>query len=179
MVQQKIGGAIVGTPIGYVGSHVDDLLIVAGKKMNKAIREALSAAFPIDKWELDHLDYIGSEIYCDGEEVTVKQKKYAETRLFNLEIPKGADDEDPVGHELRADNQSLIGALSWLSAQTRPDLTQCQLGAATPEIAVRSRREVHEPDCASCRSLQGHGATLQVHTGGPARHRGLPRRGVG
>ena len=123
MVQQKIGGAIVGTPIGYVGSHVDDLLIVAGKKMNKAIREALSAAFPIDKWELDHLDYIGSEIHCDGEEVTVKQKKYAETRLFNLEIPKGADDEDPVGHELRADNQSLIGALSWLSAQTRPDLT--------------------------------------------------------
>ncbi|CAE7219835.1 unnamed protein product, partial [Symbiodinium sp. KB8] len=41
-----------------------DLLVIAGRKMNVLIREALSARFPIDKWELNHLDYVGSEIYC-------------------------------------------------------------------------------------------------------------------
>ena len=129
MVQEVTNGEITGAPQGYVGSHVDDLLVVAGRGLNEAIRKALSAEFPIDKWDLDHLDYIGSEIYCDGEEVTVKQRKYAETRLFSLQIPKGADDEDLVDQELRADNQSLIGALSWLSAQTRPDLT-CSVSLA-------------------------------------------------
>ena len=128
MLREIVDGAYKGEPQGYVGSHVDDLLVVGGKKMNAMIREALSARFPIDKWELNHLDYVGSEIFC-GEEITVKQKKYAETRLFSLEIPRGADDEDPAGPELRADNQSLIGALSWLSAQTRPDLT-CSVSLA-------------------------------------------------
>ena len=40
------------------------LLVIAGRKMNVLIREALSARFPIDKWELNHLDYVGSEVYC-------------------------------------------------------------------------------------------------------------------
>ena len=93
------------------------------------MQAALSEAFPIDKWEENHLDYIGTEINCTDDEIIVCQRKYAETRLFSLDIPKGADDEDYAGPELVADNQSLIGALSWMSAQTRPDLT-CSVSLA-------------------------------------------------
>ena len=129
MLREYRDGKFIGEPAGYVGSHVDDMLIVAGKKVNKLIQSALSQAFPIDKWEENHLDYIGSEIICGDDEVIVTQRKYAETRLFNLEVPKGVDEEDFAGPDLVADNQSLIGALSWLSAQTRPDLT-CSVSLA-------------------------------------------------
>ncbi|CAE7245918.1 RE2 [Symbiodinium sp. CCMP2592] len=118
-----------GKPIGYVGTHVDDLLVIAGKKVNKLIQAGLSEAFPVDKWEEGHLDYVGTEILCGEEEVLVTQRKYAATRLFTLDIPRGVDDEDLAGPELIADNQSLIGALSWLSSQTRPDLT-CSVSLA-------------------------------------------------
>ena len=129
VLRESKEGQSVGKPIGYVGSHAEDMLIVAGRKVNKLIQHALSQAFPINKWEENHLDYIGSEIICGDDEVLVTQRKYAETRLFSLEIPKGVSEEDLAGPDLVADNQSLIGALSWLSAQTRPDLT-CSVSLA-------------------------------------------------
>ncbi|CAE7614157.1 GIP, partial [Symbiodinium pilosum] len=53
----------------------------------------------------------------------MSQKSYVDTRLFKLEIPEGANDDELASEDLVADNRSLVGALSWLSAQTRPDLT--------------------------------------------------------
>ena len=41
----------------------------------------------------------------------------------------GVDEGDPASPELVSDNRSLIGALSWMSAQTRPDLT-CSVSMA-------------------------------------------------
>ena len=57
------------------------------------------------------------------------QQAYAESRLFTLDLPRGASDEDLAGPDLIADNRSLVGALSWLSAQSRPDLT-CSVSMA-------------------------------------------------
>ncbi|OLP99061.1 hypothetical protein AK812_SmicGene18412 [Symbiodinium microadriaticum] len=55
--------------------------------------------------------------------IEVTQEKYAQTRLFQVSIPHGAEDSELATDELISDNRSLIGALSWMSAQTRPDLT--------------------------------------------------------
>ena len=73
--------------------------------------------------------YLGSEIYYGDDEVVLSQQVYAESRLFTLDIPKGAADTDLAGPDLVADNRSLVGALSWLSAQSRPDLT-CSVSMA-------------------------------------------------
>lgn len=129
MLRKYDGLKFSGKPVGYVGSHVDDLLVIAARAVNKLIQAGLSEVFPIDKWEEDHLDYVGTEISCGTDEVKVSQTKYTSTRLFTLEIPKGLDEEDLAGPELVADNQSLVGALSWLSSQTRPDLT-CSVSLA-------------------------------------------------
>ena len=129
MLKEKKGDDYVGKAIGYIGTHVDDILVIAPKSISTKIKEGLSKTFPIEKWEVDHLDYIGSEIEVYEEEVKVSQKKYVDTRLFTLEIPKGVNEEDAADQELAADNKSLIGALSWLSAQTRPDLT-CSVSLA-------------------------------------------------
>ena len=47
---------------------------------------------------------------------------YAETCIFEVEIYPGQHDDEMASNEQRADNRSLIGALSWLAGQTRPDL---------------------------------------------------------
>ena len=117
------------SPLGYVGTHVDDLLVVAPGSVSELIQNALSKEFPIDDWESQLFNYLGSEISYTEEEVTLSQRAYSETRLFKLDLPNGAGDEEPAGEDLIADNRSLVGALSWLSAQTRPDLT-CSVSMA-------------------------------------------------
>ncbi|CAE7692154.1 GIP [Symbiodinium sp. CCMP2592] len=123
MLREYDNGKFHGKPIGYLGTHVDDILVVAAKSVSDLIKDALSRTFPIDKWEVNRLDYIGSEIVVENGEVKVSQTKYVETRLFTIDIPRGVCEEDLADPETAADNKSLIGALSWLSAQTRPDLT--------------------------------------------------------
>ena len=129
MLKEKDNDKFIGKPIGYVATHVDDILVIAPKSIGSKIKHGLSETFPIDKWEVNHLDYIGSEIEVDDDKVKVSQRKYVETRLFTLEVPRGVCDEDFAEAELVADNKSLIGALSWLSGQTRPDLT-CSVSLA-------------------------------------------------
>ena len=128
-LRQYQNGKFVGSPIGYVGTHVDDLLVVAPGSVSELIQGALSKEFPIDDWETQLFNYLGSEISYTDEEVIMSQKTYSETRLFRLDIPNGTGDEELAGEDLVADNRSLIGALSWLSAQTRPDLT-CSVSMA-------------------------------------------------
>ena len=50
------------TPRAYVGVHVDDLLVVGPRALSKTIRASLSSTFPVDDWEINDFDYIGSDI---------------------------------------------------------------------------------------------------------------------
>ena len=63
------------------------------------------------------------------EGVYISQESYASSRLFELDIQKGQTDLDAATEEQRIDNQSLIGALSWLGSQSRLDL-QCSVSLA-------------------------------------------------
>ena len=38
-------------PKACLGVHVDDLLLVGGRRLSQAIEDALSAVLPIDEWE--------------------------------------------------------------------------------------------------------------------------------
>ena len=132
VLRQFVNGGFVGRPRGYIGTHVDDLLVIAPTSTSRLIEKALGHAFPVGEWESELFNYLGSEIYYGDEEVVLCQQAYAESRLFTLDIPRvprGANDEDVAGPGLIADNRSLVGALSWLSAQSRPDLT-CSVSMA-------------------------------------------------
>ncbi|CAE6922017.1 RE2 [Symbiodinium sp. CCMP2592] len=111
-----------GAPEAYVAVHVDDLLMVGDRELNRQLKDALSKAFPVDDWEDDSFEYMGSTFTIDENGVTITQESYADTRLFEVEIEPAASDEYPASAEQRADNRSLIGALSWIAGQTRPDL---------------------------------------------------------
>ena len=109
-------------PVTYSGVHVDDLLVVGSRQVGQQVRDALSAAFPVDGWEIDNFEYIGSHVTVSDEGVHVSQEAYATSRLFEVDLVKGQQDLDLASTEQKIDNQSLIGALSWLGSQTRPDL---------------------------------------------------------
>ncbi|CAE7372060.1 RE2 [Symbiodinium sp. CCMP2592] len=110
------------TPKAYLGVHVDDLLLVGGSKLTKAIEKALDAVLPIDEWEDNEFDYVGSHVKVTTEGVYVDQAAYTNSRLFQIDIQKGHLDTDQATAEQAIDNRSLVGALSWLASQTRPDL---------------------------------------------------------
>eukprot|EP00439_Symbiodinium_sp_Y106_P022248 s4851_g2.t1 len=129
VLRKWTGDGFQGAPVAYLGCHVDDLLIAGPVKLQTAIQRALAEKFEVQTWESGDFEFLGSRIVVTPESVKITQEKYAETRLFTIDIPPGVDDNDIAPEELASDNRSLIGALSWMSAQTRPDLT-CSVSMA-------------------------------------------------
>ncbi|CAE7207103.1 GIP [Symbiodinium sp. CCMP2592] len=109
-------------PRAYIGIHVDDLIILAPREVRLALQEKISALFPVDSWESEEFDYIGSSISVKDGTVKVNQAAFVEGRLFTVEVPKNQEGDQPATEEQMIDNKSLIGALSWLASQSRPDL---------------------------------------------------------
>ncbi|OLP97775.1 Copia protein [Symbiodinium microadriaticum] len=116
-------------PKAYVGIHVDDLLVVAHEKYRLALQGRISELFPVDSWEEGEFDYIGSRVTMKDGVVQVNQSAFVEGRLFSIEVDKSQNGNQPATEEQVIDNKSLIGALSWLSSQSRPDI-QCSVALA-------------------------------------------------
>ena len=97
------------TPLAYIGVHVDDLLVVGPKSLVSNLKEKLSSIFPVDSWEEDEFEYIGSYVRITEEGVYINQESYASSRLFEVELVRGQDDLDEASETQRIDNQSLVG----------------------------------------------------------------------
>ena len=65
---------------------------------------------------------MGSNIKQDDNGIQLSQKSYVNSRLETVEIPKHIILDDSADMVAKIDNQSTIGALSWLASQSRPDL---------------------------------------------------------
>ena len=116
-------------PRVYLAVHVDDLLCVGERSDLMIVQDALSSVFPVDDWIMDSFEYVGSQVHVLEDEVVITQEGYAASRLFEVDIDKHQDDDDPARPDQLVDNRSLVGALSWLAGQTRPDL-QCGVSMA-------------------------------------------------
>ncbi len=113
-----------GEPAGYLALHVDDILLVAPSETNKTLQRKISSLFPVEDWEEDEFEYTGSHIKVTVDGIYVNQASFCEGRLFQVDVDKGQNGDDPATEEQAIDNRSLLGALSWLATQSRPDL-QC------------------------------------------------------
>ncbi|CAE7504711.1 RE1 [Symbiodinium sp. CCMP2592] len=113
-----------GEPAAYLTIHVDDILVGAPPEVNRYLRERISALFPVDDWILDNFEYTGSLIRNDDDGIYINQANFVEGRLFKVDVPRQQAGLEPATLEQEIDNRSLIGALSWLGSQSRPDL-QC------------------------------------------------------
>ncbi|CAE7257019.1 GIP [Symbiodinium sp. CCMP2592] len=120
--QDDQGEPLLDPPTAYLGVHVDDFLLVGEGGLCDLLKKELSAQFPIQDWEADKFDYVGSYIEVLSDCVKVTQASYASTRLFEVETPQDIPDHFEATEAQKHDNQSLIEALSRMACQTRPDL---------------------------------------------------------
>ncbi|CAE7698950.1 RE1 [Symbiodinium sp. CCMP2592] len=100
----QLVSALNKKPKVYVGVHVDDLLVVGPRNLSKLVRDSLSGVFPVDDWEVDSFDYIGSHIRVSVDGVHVDQEAYASSRLFEIKIERGR----PTSTRRRRNNESTI-----------------------------------------------------------------------
>ncbi|CAE7357013.1 GIP [Symbiodinium sp. CCMP2592] len=135
------GEANYERPTAYLGVHVDDILLVGMDTLCSLVKKKLSSVFPIPDWESNSFEYVGSFIDIGANEIKVSQSSYVKTRLFEVEIDKGQKDWEPASETQKHDNMSLVGALSWLASQSRPDLQvgvslsqQCQKNPCVGDI---------------------------------------------
>ncbi|CAE7700485.1 GIP [Symbiodinium sp. CCMP2592] len=143
IVQEEItdeeGRQVLREPEAYIGVHVDDVLLVGDNDLCRLIQKELSAEFPIKEWESGSFEYVGSYIDIKEDMIMVSQASYTTTRLFEVEVHKEQSDEDPASEVQKHDNMSLIGALSWLASQSRPDLqvgvSMCQQRQRDPLVS--------------------------------------------
>ncbi|CAE7318597.1 RE2, partial [Symbiodinium sp. CCMP2456] len=76
--------------------------------------------------------------FVRDDSVKVSQESYVESRLFQVEVKSNQPDHEMATEEQQFDNRSLVGALSWLAGQTRPDLqasvSMCQQLQKAPTV---------------------------------------------
>ncbi|CAE7643339.1 RE1 [Symbiodinium sp. CCMP2456] len=149
---KKLDGA---KPLCYAAVHVDDILLVGPRTLSRSVQEQLSTCFPVEEWENDAFDFIGSHIEVLKDEIRISQGGYVESRLFEVDLDPKVPDEAKATPEQVADNRSLIGALSWLASQTRPDLA-CGVSMAQQLQACPTVEDIKFTNLLARRALQ-HG----------------------
>ena len=65
---------------------------------------------------------MGCEYEVSPQKVTIKQTNYVKSRVEKVPVPQHQDVAEKVSDEVKEKNRSVIGCLSWLAKQTRPDL---------------------------------------------------------
>jgi len=107
---------------GLIFTHVDDLMVMAEQDLVVKVQEAIQNKFPVDDWEGGHFEYVGCEYKVTENEITITQTGYVESRLNKIVVPSGCRDEDAATEDLVKQHRSVVGCLSWLAKQTRPDI---------------------------------------------------------
>ena len=144
-----------GSLVGQLVTHVDDINLAVDPRYEEAVQNSVSDRFGLDEWEeqlftrcRDH------SIQSDSnEELRVCQQEFTERRLDELPSWRGGSGDRKATAAEAADNQSAVGALSWLANQTRPDLAtitaMCQKRQNDPcvddlKLAGRAIREAKQ-----------------------------------
>ena len=123
-----------GKPTSLLIIHVDDLMVCTnGHDDEEAQVQKLLKRFPFGEW--DQLKEVRSVVYCgkevvldvqDGQEVIkLRQQGFVEGRLELIPLSKerrSCPDEAVTTNE-QSDFRSVLGALQWLSTQSRPDIS--------------------------------------------------------
>ena len=108
---------------GIIMVATDDLVSGGGQR-HQQLMEQLRSKYKFGKWEYDSGRFCGKDIQQrkDGT-IHLSQQYYAEQKCYDrIIIPKNADNETPCDAEQVRQLREKVGALSWLSKETRVDL---------------------------------------------------------
>ena len=108
---------------GIIMVATDDL-VSGGNKRHQDLMETLKSKYKFGKWEYDNGRFCGKDI-CQRKDYSIhaSQQYYAEQKCKErIHIPKGVDNDTPCTTEQIKQLREKVGALSWISKETRVDL---------------------------------------------------------
>ena len=106
---------------GMIGLQVDDFHSAGTQLFHEAVTEKIKEIFELGKVEEGSFRFSGLDVEEKENSISISQKDYKES-LKEMEIPKDVDPEDEITKEDYKGFRGLVGKLSWLQGQTRPDL---------------------------------------------------------
>ena len=147
---------------GLLLTHVDDLMLMAEKGLAAHIQSELKQLFPVDEWEEDSFEYVGCEYRCKPDTIEITQNNYMSSRMEKVTIHPGQKDEDAATPEQVEENRTVIGCLSWLAKQTRPDIQYlvCQAQRKQREPTVFDLKQTNKA-VTDAMDFKGNGITLK------------------
>ena len=124
---------------GVLGGHVDDFFWVGTDAFEKQVIEVICSKFKISTTARDNFPFLGLQLkqLVDGS-VVVEQYAYTED-LKLLQIKDAENKERPLNSEEQSALETVIGQLSWIAHQTRPDISfdVCQLSAVKRKATIK------------------------------------------
>ena len=108
---------------GIIMVATDDL-ISGGNARHQALMDEMKQKYKFGKWEYDAGRFCGKDLKQNKNfSITVSQQYYTETKCTGrIHIPKGLSNETACTPEQVKQLREKVGALSWLSKETRIDL---------------------------------------------------------
>ena len=134
---------------GLLVAHVDDFLWAGTDKFYKSVIVKLKQTFQISTEETTMFKYLGVHLKRTNNGIYATQQKYTEG-LQELEIQptRFKEKDSPINDDEREMLRSVIGKLSWLATQTRPDLSYdvCELSTnlknGTVELLMKANKVI-------------------------------------
>lgn len=147
-----------GEPDGMLVLHVDDLMVATdGNDVIEQKVKLLCDRFPFGEWEkvcetVSGINYCGKEIVVEKDSnervIHMRQRGFVDGRLelVPLSNVRKKQVDEPVTEEEKSDFRSVVGALQWLTTQTRPDLAFVvnQLQKRINKLTVRDLIEANK-----------------------------------
>ena len=108
---------------GVIMLATDDL-ISGGTQEHWSRMNQLKEKYRFGKWDFDKGRFCGKDISRQKDGVIkISQEYYADLKCQSrIKVPKGVSDDQPCTAEQVKELRSYVGALSWLSKETRVDL---------------------------------------------------------
>ena len=106
---------------GMILTHVDDFQIAGTEKFLKEIRDELKTKLKVSKVERGKFRFTGVDIEKTAKGITISMEDYADSFEKMEEIRKASNDEPLTRTEFKV-YRKFTGKISWLAANTRPDL---------------------------------------------------------
>ena len=124
---------------GIICVYVDDFLWAGTKLFKEQVIDKMQQMFCIGSYASASFRYIGLDINDVAEGVTVNQCQYASTLTpVNIAGQRGCLKNSCLSDKEKKEYRALVGQLSWISTQTRPDVAfdVCELSGICKKATI-------------------------------------------
>ena len=132
---------------GILACHVDDFIWGGTENFKQTVVQEIRQTFKVGKEESKTFQYIGMEMFSDGNTILLHQSKYGESlESIPLEKSRAFQKHEVMSVQEKQAYRSKIGQILWTSRQSRPDVVfdACQLASKINDGKVEHLQEANK-----------------------------------